>query len=571
MTEFYSPREVITLQDSDQNIVTSLAQELGVSCVIAKILSLRGLVTYDMCKKYFRPDISHFHDPFLFKPMERAVNRILKAIKNNEKIVIYGDYDVDGITSTVLLVRVLRRLGANCDYYIPNRLTEGYGISLKGIDEIANQGGKLIISVDCGIKACKEVQHALKYSIDIIVSDHHEAHGDIPEAFAVLNPKIEGVLYPDKELAGVGVALKLCQAVAIASNSDDSLWLDYLDIVSLGTAADIVKLVGENRIIAKLGFELLEKTKNIGLQKLISFQGIEGKKISTSDVVFLLAPCINAAGRLGDPSRGVKLLLTEDEAEASLFARELVEINRERQALDKHVLDQACEWVLNNVDLQKEYVIVAGETDWHIGVIGIVASKLADKFCRPSFLFTIGKDGIAKGSGRSVRGLHLLDALSECSDLLTDFGGHSAAAGAKILSENIPKFRARFNEAVKSRIPMENLVPHVYVDAEVDIGRLTPKFFKILKQMEPFGPGNMRPVLFCRKLSNYYAPRIVGKNHLKMTVYKEGQVMDAIAFNFKDRIDDIKNSDNFSLAFSLDENEWNGKINLQMKVKGVEI
>ena len=569
MTKYIPPREVIKLKEADQKIISTLTKQLGVSDTVARILVCRKLLTEEACRGFFQPDISHFHDPFIFKDMEKAVSRISKAVDNNEKIVIYGDYDVDGVSATVLLVNVLRKIGASCDCYLPNRLIEGYGMSAKGVDEVHQRGGNLIITVDCGITAHDEVKQAKGLGVDIVVTDHHEAHGEPPEAVAVLDPKVEGCPYPDKNLAGVGVALKLCQALAKAKGLDDSLWLDYLDIVSIGTAADIVPLIGENRIIVKIGFERLNETNNIGIKKLIAHQGLDGKKLSTGDVVFYLAPSINAAGRLGDSLRGVKLLLSEDEAEASLYAKELVEMNKERRALDKYVQDQAADWVINNVDLHKEYAIVAGRNDWHAGVIGIAASKMVERFCRPAFLFSIDEDGNAKGSGRSVKGLHLLDALKECGDLLEGFGGHEAAAGAHIKEENLPLFREKFNEAVKKQVSMDDLIPRVFVDAEVDLKSMSGEFFRIIKKMEPYGPGNMRPVLLCEGISHRYEPRIVGKNHLKMTVSKDGLVMDAIAFNFGDRIDEVRDSKRFSLAFSLDENTYGGRTTLQMKVKGV--
>lgn len=569
MMNYQPQKEVIKVKEANPAVVNNLAKQLGVSEVVARILVCRKLFTEEECRKFFQPDISHFHDPFLFMDMEKAVSRIIGAVENNEKIVIYGDYDVDGVTATVLLTNVLKRIGASCDCYLPNRLTEGYGMSTEGVDEIHRRGANLIISVDCGITAHDAVGHAASLGIDVIITDHHEAHQQLPEALAILDPKVEGCPYPDKNLAGVGVALKLCQALAKAKGLDSSLWLDYLDIVSIGTAADIVPLIGENRTIVKIGFERLIDTKNIGIKKLVAYQGLDGKKLSTGEVVFYIAPCINAAGRLGDSLRGVKLLLARDEAEASLYAKELVEMNRERRALDKYVQDQAAEWVLNNVNLQEEYAIVAGKDDWHAGVIGIAASKMVEKFYRPAFLFSISDDGTAKGSGRSVKGLNLLDALKECGDLLEGFGGHKAAAGAHMDAEKLPLFRERFNEAVKTRISMDDLTPKVFADVEVGLNNLSPDFFHTIKKMEPYGPGNMRPVLLCQGISNRYEPKIVGKNHLKMTVTGDGLVMDAIAFNFGDRIQEVRESRSFSLAFSLDENTYNGRTTLQMKVKGV--
>lgn len=571
MTEFLQPREIIRVRETDPAVAAGLREELGVPLEVATILAGRGLCSYEECERFFRPKPAHFHDPFLFDGMERAVARILAAAESDELVVVHGDYDVDGVTATTLLVRVLRHLGVRCDYYLPDRLTEGYGMSSTGVDAISSNGATLIITVDCGITACREVARAAAAGIDVIVTDHHEPGKSLPDALAVLNPKAPGCEYPDKNLAGVGVALKLCQAIVRARGLDDSVWLEHLDIVALGTAADIVPLIGENRVIVKLGFEQVSHTRNEGLRALVDTQRLTGKPISTREVVFQLAPCINAAGRLGDSSRGVRLLLTEDVAQADLFARELVQANIERRALDAYVREQAETWVFDNCSLERDYVIVAGGTDWHVGVIGIAASRLVERFYRPTILFSIGEDGTAKGSGRSVRGLHLLEALHDCSSLLESYGGHAAAAGVTIRSENIPAFRQQFGEAVAARIDKAQLVPEVRADVEVSLGALTQKFYRIVEQMAPFGPGNMRPVLLCRGLSNRYQPRTVGKGHLKMAVAGDGFVMDAIAFNFGDRVAEVRSARHFSLAFSLDENEYQGRVSLQMKVKGVEV
>jgi single-stranded-DNA-specific exonuclease len=568
---FRTPREVICLRDVDRAAASALAERMNVSLTVATILAGRGLTTYDACREYFRPSHTSFHDPFLLHGMQRAVERIRSAIERSERITVYGDYDVDGVSATALLMRVLSRLGARCDHYLPNRLTEGYGMSAEGVDECARRGTSCIITVDCGIGAAVEVERAKAAGIDCIVSDHHEPHGILPGACAVINPRVSGCAYPCADLAGAGVALKICQALAVASNKGESLWEDFLELAALGTAADIVPLLGENRVIVSLGFDRLAHTANPGLRALMQQQGISGGDISTTKVVFQIAPCINAAGRLGDPSRGVQLLLTEDPAQAQLYARELREANRERQALDAQVQEEAIAWVQANCDPERDFAIVAAQPHWHAGVIGIAASRVVEKFCRPAFLFTIGSDGRAKGSGRSIAGLHLLEALNECSGLLETYGGHAAAAGATISAGNIDAFRRRFNDAVKSRVRIEDLVPRIVADAEVGLGELDRKFLNIIKQMGPFGPGNMRPVLLCSNLRHRSEPRIVGRGHLKMAVTASGMVMDAIAFNFGERLDEIRGAGSFSLAFALDENEWNGQVNLQMKVKGVKI
>jgi single-stranded-DNA-specific exonuclease len=571
MSPFARARERISVRAADNAIVNRLAAELGIPAAAARILAGRNFSDAAACRRFFSSSPGDFHDPFLMRDMEKATARIMAAVADKRKIVVYGDYDVDGITGTALLVLALRALGGRCDYYLPHRLTEGYGVSEAGVRQAAESGAALMITVDCGVTAVEEIALARILGVDTIVTDHHEPKAALPDACALLNPKIPGSNYPDANLAGVGVVLKLCQALAKKSGRGDELWEPYLDLVALGTAADIVPLTGENRIIARAGFEQLRRTKNIGLAALMEVQGLAGKTVSTSEAVFLLAPCINAAGRIGDPRRAVELLLTENGETARAYAQELRTVNTERRAIDANVWDEAQEWVINHCDPQKDFAIVTGSADWHAGVIGIVASKLVEKFHRPAILFSIGNDGVARGSGRSIPGLHLLDALHECGDLLETFGGHAAAAGMNIKSGAIDAFRARFNEVVRSRVAPEDLVPVVQADAELSLSSLTPELFSFIKTMEPFGPGNMRPVLYCRNLRYRYTPRIVGAKHLKMTVSGDGLAMDAIAFNFGDRIDELRSAPSVSLAFALDENEWNGRKSLQMKVRGIAV
>jgi single-stranded-DNA-specific exonuclease len=571
MMGFEAARERIALRNVDTEIVKRLTAELNIPEAIAMVLAGRNLDSFDSCKSFFRPDLSHLYDPFLFSQMEQAVHRIETALKERQKIVVYGDYDVDGVTSTAFLIRVLRSLGANCDYYLPNRLTEGYGLSAAGIQTIIGGGAGLIITVDCGVTSVNEILIAKTAGVDCIVTDHHEPKEILPCAVAILNPKIPGSNYPDTSLAGVGVVLKLCQALGISTGNGEELWRPYLDLVALGTAADIVPLTGENRIIAKFGFELLMNSLNKGINALVAQQGLSGKRLSTSQIVFQIAPCINAVGRIGDPRRGVELLLTEDASSAAMYASELREANLERRSLDSAVAEEAFFWVDENCSPEKDFGLVVGDQDWHVGVIGIVASKLVERYNRPSILLSIGADGVARGSGRSIPGLHLLDALNECSDMLDSFGGHAAAAGLSIQRCRIEEFRSRFNEVVAKRLKQEDLVPVIMADAEVALTSISPKFCRIIKEMEPFGPGNMRPVFLCRDLQNKYPPRIVGSNHLKLSVTGGGVVMDAIGFNLGDRMGEIRGAGSMSLAFTLDENEWNGKVTMQMKVKGISV
>jgi single-stranded-DNA-specific exonuclease len=571
MSAFCSQRERIAVRSVDVSSAKKLAQSLNIPLCAAVILAGRNLTDPEECLRFFAPRLSQLHDPFIFPDMAKAAARILDACAKKEKITVYGDYDVDGISGTVILLQALRRLGAHCDYHLPHRLTEGYGVSESGIRQIAESGSRLIITVDCGVTAVQEVAAAKQLGMDVIVTDHHESKESLPAAIAILNPMVPGSPYPDKYLAGVGVVLKLCQALGTQSGLGAELWENCLELAALGTAADIVPLIGENRVITHAGFERMRQTRQVGLAALIDQQGLSGKPISTRDVVFGLAPCINAGGRIGDPKRGVELLLATDPQLARSYAAELRTANIERRAIDAGVWEEACAWVEKHCSPDSDYAIVAGSANWHAGVIGIVASKLVERFHRPAILFSIGPDGAARGSGRSIPALHLLQTLEACGDLLESFGGHKAAAGMSIKSCNIDRFRARLNETVRNRITPSDLQPVVTADAEVTLSALNGALFTLIRKMEPFGPGNMRPILFCRGLAHRYSPRIVGNSHLKMTVTGEGLAMDAIAFNFGDRIDEVSRAAAVSLAFSLDENEWNGKKNLQMKIRGISV
>ncbi len=567
---FPSPREQITLRQVDQAAVAKLAADLNVPIAAATILVGRGMTSFDQCKAYFRPNADDgFLDPFLFEDMDKAVKRILTAIASGENILVYGDYDVDGVTATALLTRVLKRLGANCGYYLPNRLTEGYGVSEAGICHASNSGAALIISVDCGVTACDEAELAASLGMDMIITDHHEPKETLPAALALINPKLHNCGYPDKALAGVGIALKLCQALAVAAGKGNGLWSDLIELAALGTAADIVPMTGENRVIAALGFARIPATEIVGLRALVEAQGLKDKTLSTGQVVFQLAPCINAVGRLGDPRRGAELLLTTDAALADLYARELKEANIERRALDSLAAEEAFKWVEEHCTPENDYGLVVASPDWHAGVIGIVASKVVERFNRPAILISIGEDGAAKGSGRSVSGLHLLQALDECADILDGYGGHAAAAGVSLRADKIDAFRERFNEVVKSKLSQEDLAPRVTADVETPIDQLTPKLLRIIKQMEPFGPGNMRPVLLTRGLKHRYPPKTVGQKHLKMSLTDGKAVMDAIAFGMGERLPEVSAAKTLDVAFGLEDNEWNGKVSLQMNVKGI--
>lgn len=563
-------QERISVVPVDQESVTSLAAQLSVSPVVATMLVRRGLNTYDACRAFFNPDCADLLDPFLFSAMERAAQRVIKAMRDNEKVVVYGDYDVDGVTATALMIRYLRQLGCSCSYHLPNRLADGYGLSESGVESCAVTGATLMITVDCGIGAVEQVAQAGALGMDVIVTDHHEPKDALPAALAVLDHKVEGCGYPQQVLSGVGMAFKLCQAVNRLLGREDMDLLALLDLVAVGTAADIVPLTGENRVIVAKGFAKLRNSTVCGLRSLVAVQELTGQDLTTSHVVFQLAPCINAVGRLGDPLRGVELLVTENPDRAMELARILVAANRERRALNEQVENEVAAWVQDHCDGSRDVTIVAARTGWHVGVIGIVASRIVDMFHRPTVIVTIGEDGIARGSGRSIPGFHLLAALDRCSDLLTTYGGHAAAAGISLPAEKIPQFRERFNLVAREQLSPEGLVPVIRVDAEVALAELTSRLMRIMKRMGPFGPANMRPVMVSRGLTNRTSPRIVGNGHLKLTVSQNGAVMDAIAFNLGNRLDAVRGADSFGLAYTLDENEWNGKVSLQLKVKGVE-
>lgn len=566
---FVPQRERITLRECDQVVVDALAASLKVSPLVSRLLVCRGLTTFDQCERFFNPAIDQLLDPFLFRDMEAAVDRIGVALSQGEKIVVYGDYDADGVTSVAVLVRLLREFGASVEYYLPNRLSEGYGMSSEAVEVIADSGARLIVSVDCGIGAADEVAVARARGVDVIITDHHEPHGALPDAVAVLNPRVETCGYPDRNLAGVGVALKLCQALCARLTADAPHWQDLLDLVSLGTSADIVPLRGENRVIVAEGLKRIGHSRWAGIRALIREQGLESADLSTHHVVFQLAPCINAVGRLGDARRAVDLLLTNDESTATALARELVQANKDRRALHEQVELEAIAWVEAHCDPESDMGIVAASPHWHQGVVGIVASKLVERFNRPALLFSVS-EGIAHGSGRTAGGLHLLDALGDCAGVLDRFGGHAAAAGMTLQAGKVDELRVLFNRAVRARVTPDDLRPTVFADAEIRVGELSPKLFKILERMRPFGPGNMRPVLVSRGLRNARDPRIVGARHLKLSVRDADTVIDAIGFGFGERLPDVRAGQGYSLAFCLDENEYNGRTSLQMVIKGVE-
>lgn len=547
--------------------IEKLAGSVNVSPIIARILLNRGITDFECARHFFRADLDELHDPFLMRDMEKAVERVIRAIKTHEQIMIYGDYDVDGITAVSLLVRAMRdELGVEPAFYIPDRLREGYGLSEQGILEARQRGVTLIISVDCGITGHEEIAQANAFGIDVVVVDHHESGPELPSAYAILDPKCEGETYPFKELAGVGVAYKLLQGMFTRLNLDPELLRKYTELVAIGSAADIVPLVDENRIFVRAGLKELALNRNIGLRALIDCSGLKNKPIGAGQVVFILAPRINAVGRLGDAERAVRLLTTNNPQQAQEIAGILEIENRNRKEIDEKTFKEALEMIEQQAN-QDQLAFVLNLEGWHPGVIGIVASRIVEKYYRPTILIAM-ENGVGKGSARSIPGFDLYEALKECRDLMIGFGGHKYAAGLTIRSQNLEAFQKRFLEVTQAHITEDTLVQKLRIDSELRLGQIDGKFLNILKQFAPFGPQNMRPVFIARNLEVVGTPSIVGKNHLKFKVRHDSATMDAIGFNLGHLIYRLAPGEkNLDMAFVIDENTWLGRTIVQLRVK----
>ncbi len=510
-----------------------LVDDLNIHPSLAKVLVLREIDSYRKAKQFFKPSLDDLYDPYLLTGMRDAVKRIIKALTTNEKIMIYGDYDVDGTNAAAMLYLFLTEIGGNVQIYIPNRFKEGYGISKSGIDEALQSGINLIISVDCGITAIEETEYAKNYGIDLIICDHHEPGEVIPKALAVLDPLKPGCPYPYKYLSGAGVTFKLMQAISDSIGMKD-LPFKYLDFVAVAGAADIVPLTDENRVLVKFGLEKLNTDPRPGFKALIEKAGLKLGNISSSQIVFGLAPRINAVGRLGDANRAIQLLLTKDYEEALHYADILDKENRNRREIDEEILNEAIQKVENEINLDEDIAIILHKEDWHLGVIGIVASRLVEKFYRPSILLT-DVDGILKGSARSIADFNLYEALKECEDILLQFGGHKAAAGLSIHYDKVDEFKKRFNEVAKRNLTPEQLIPTLEIESIVELNSITPKFRRILERFAPFGPQNMKPVFLTERVEIFDRPRVSGNNHLFMKVRKNGSsVFDVIGYNLGD-------------------------------------
>jgi len=557
-------------EQEDQTRIRELAVSLNVPLIVSKILLNRGITSFEASRLFLRPSLDHLHDPFLMRDMELAVQRILRAIEEKQKVMIYGDYDVDGITSVSVLMLFLKTCGVETCFYIPDRLGEGYGLSETGIREAKRQWVHLIISVDCGIKALEEVALATELGIDMIVTDHHESGSRIPEAVAVLDPKRRDCGYPFKELAGVGVTFKLLQGVAARLGCDREELYDYLDLVALGSTADIVPLQGENRILVKYGLEKIARSHNLGIRALIEMVGLTGKELGTGQVVFILAPRLNAGGRMGDAGRGVDLLTTEDEAEARQLAQVLEKENLKRREIDDQTFEEAMAKIDREVDLEGSKSIVLASSDWHPGVIGIVASRIIERIYRPTILISFDGD-IGKGSARSIQGFDLYSALQECKDDLVGFGGHKYAAGLKIRRDKVEQFKAHFDDVTRRTITPDQLTPILRIDGEVPLSQIDERLYRLINLFSPFGAQNMKPVLVCRGIEVVGTPRVVGNNHLKFKVRQQGKIFEAIGFGMGDLIYRIAPGEpNLDLAYVLEKNEWDGNSKFQLRVRDLK-
>jgi single-stranded-DNA-specific exonuclease len=547
-----------------------LKSKYNISEMFARTLINRGLDDLNKVNRFMNADINDQYDSFLLTDMEKAVDRILVAIEENEKICIYGDYDVDGITSTALCVNILRKLEADVMYYIPIRADEGYGLNHDAIEYIAEQGVNLIITVDCGIRSIDVVETVKESGMNIIITDHHECGEILPDAYAVINPHRPDCSYPFKELAGVGVAFKLMQAVTESIGYRELLY-DVLDIAAIGTIADVVPLLDENRIIVKNGLEKLMNTDNVGLKALIDICDLKDKQISSYNIAFIIAPRINAAGRLADAGRCVELLITEDKALAYEIGRELDAENKERQRIEAEILEQAIAKVNAEKDFETSSVIVLDEINWHPGVIGIVASRIVEQFSKPSILIGLDNE-IGKGSGRSMSGFNLYEAMNKCSELFVSFGGHEMAAGLTIKTDNIKAFKEKINAVAKEMLQGKELLPELLVDYKLEPSDINLQVAKQLKDLEPFGMGNPNPNFVCRNMQ-ILDKRLVGANskHLSLNLYDGNNNVKAIAFNMGNLFNVLSSSKKIDIICCMDINLWNNNENVQLIIKDIKI
>lgn len=556
-----------------EEAVELLASELNdLNPRLCQILIQRGIDSFEKAKKFFRPSWDQIHDPFLMKDMDLAVDRLLRAIEKGENILIFGDYDVDGTTSVALVYSYLLNFYPRLDYYIPDRYTEGYGISIAGIDYADDNDISLIIALDCGIKAIDKIDYARQKGIDFIICDHHTPGDSLPEAASVLDPKRTDCNYPFKELSGCGVGFKLMQAFTERSGYSEELLLDKLDYLAVSICADIVPIVGENRVLCYFGLQKLNQNPQLGFKSLLQQANYKKNSLSVMDVVFTLAPRINAAGRIESGRKAVEVLIAENVEMAQIGGEEINIQNQDRRELDSSITAEALAMIENDEKLKNQKSTLLFKSDWHKGVIGIVASRCIEHYYRPTIILT-ESNGHAAGSARSVKGYSVYEAIEACSDLLTQFGGHKYAAGMTLPLENIEAFKAKFEEVVSSTIPDELLKPEIEIDAEIALSEINRKFYSVLKQFAPFGPANMKPIFLSRSVTDRGHAKIVGSNHLKLDVVDPNNrniSIQAIGFGLGQHLGLVRSGIPFDICFNVEENEWNGKTNLQLIIKDIK-
>lgn len=570
----------------DQKAVMELSRALNISTLLATLLVQRGIKTFDQARAFFRPKLTQLHDPFLMKDMDRAVNRIENAIRYREKILVYGDYDVDGTTAVALVYTFLKSIYKEVDFYIPDRYTEGYGISKSGVEFASENNFRLVIALDCGIKAIDNISYAKELGIDFIICDHHRPGENLPPAHAILDPKRSDCNYPYKELSGCGLGFKLVQAFSRKNHMPFKRLEKFLDLVVVSIASDIVPITGENRILAYYGLKLLNSKPRPAFTAILHYSNIKKKsdfqyveeeyvfnrKLSVSDLVFLIGPRINAAGRMESGKNSVELLISKNIETAIEKAEQINQFNTERRNLDMQVTQHALELLAKDPAEQERKSTIVYHPDWHKGVLGIVASRLTETYYRPTIILT-KSNGLITGSARSVKDFDVYNAIDQCFDLLEHFGGHKYAAGLSMKPENFDVFKQRFEEIVQSTIEDRMLVPEIEIDARIKLNNISTKFYRILKQFAPFGPENMAPVFLTEKVVDTGYGCIVGKNHLKLSVIHpdiSGFPVAAIAFQQGDKLPIIQSGKAFSICYHVEENEWNGHTSLQLNIKDIK-
>lgn len=552
--------------------VEHLSSQLNIGEPLATLLVSRGIDTFEKARQFFRPQYTDLYDPFLMKDMDKAIERIEKAFENDEKIMVYGDYDVDGTTSVAVVYSFFKKFHNKIEYYIPDRYKEGYGVSIQGIDYAAENNISLIIALDCGIKSVEKIDYANNKGIDFIICDHHLPGDTIPNAAAVLDPKRPDCEYPFKELSGCGIGFKLCQAYTQKNDIADAELNEYIDLVAVSIAADLVNITDENRVLAYFGLQKIADTPHPGLKSLLEFYK-EKKEYTISDLVFSVGPRINAAGRVAHAGAAVQVLTATTVEEARELAQVLNQQNTERKEFDQTTTDEALAMMEDDCTNQTRYSTVLFNPNWHKGVIGIVASRLIEKYYKPTIILT-ESEGKITGSARSVNGFDIHSAIDACGHLLLHYGGHYHAAGLTLLPENLQAFQSEFENIVSTTITEHSLHPSIDYDIEIDLIDITSKFCRILKQLGPFGPGNLNPVFLSRDLKlKDGSCKVVGKNHLKFSVTDADEIItfDAIAFDYGDYCDDLHNCSSFDLCYAIEENTFNGRTTMQFKVKDIKV